>query len=458
MFRALILLLLVAGIGFGANALIKHGIPKQPEKPAYLTMPVERGDLETTITSVGTVKAVVEVEVGSQLSGQIAELLADFNDEVRQGEPIALLDSRSFEARVRGAKATLEEAQARIEIQEAAIAEAAADLNSKRAALTVVEEQLIGSRSRTERARRDLKRRQALLKKGATSQSEVDRVKSEYDSEAADLRAALAQKEVGQAEIHKAEAAHRSAQAELKNARAEVKKAEAALEQAEIELSRTTIRSPVDGVVIGRDVDEGQTVAASLEAPVLFKIAQDLRFMEVHTKVDEADIGSVQVGQTAHFKVDAFPGRRVLGEVLEIRKAPNVIENVVAYTVVVSAENPELLLLPGMTATVQIFVQKVNDVLKVSNAALRFRPAGVGDPVTGSASAEADGKSQAGRPATVWVLDGEGAPAPVRIRVGASDRRDSEVLAGALQAGDPLIIGTAAAEKESTFLGLRLRL
>jgi HlyD family secretion protein len=448
----------LADVGASIKALIEDGELKQPEKSAYLTMPVERGDLITTITSAGTVRAVVEVEVGSQLSGQIAELLADFNDEVSQGQPLALLDSRTFEARVREARAELEEAHARIEIREAVIAEAEADLTSKQAGLKVVEEQLIGLKSRVIRAERDLKRREALLKKGVISQSEVDRFKSEYDSEAASLRADRAQRTAEQAKIRKAEASQRMAQAQLKNAFAEVKKAEAVLNQAEIEFSRTIIRSPVDGVVIGRNIDEGQTVAASLEAPILFKIAQDLRLMEVHTKVDEADIGSVQVGQAAQFKVDAFPEKRFKGEVLEIRKAPDVIQNVVAYTVVVSAKNSDLLLLPGMTATVKIVVQEVNDVLKVSNAALRFRPSGVTDPLVDNLADERDGGPEAGQPATVWVLNGNATPASVRIRVGASDRRAAELVSGPLKVGDKLVIGAAAAEKEATFFGLRIGL
>jgi HlyD family secretion protein len=224
------------------------------------------------------------------------------------------------------------------------------------------------------------------------------------------------------------------------------------LDEAQVELARTTIRAPIDGVVIGRDVDLGQTVAASLEAPTLFTIAQDLRRMEVHASIDEADIGRVRRDQHVTFTVDAYPQRSFEGSVVQIRKAPQVIQNVVVYTVVISAENPDLLLLPGMTATVTVQVSQVADTLRVPNAALRFEPpegARVGEPRV------QPGELSDGLPGFVWVLDG-GMPVQVPIRVGAAERTASQVIAGTLSEADQVIVGYSIPDRGSNRFGLRL--
>ena len=367
----------------------------------YRTAAVERGDLVATVTATGRVEVVRSVRVGSQLSGQLAELLVDFNDEVTAGQAIARLDDRSFAARVREARARLASARAELAMAEAAIE---------------------GARARAGEAGRDFERRQSLHESGRLSTTELDRARALTLGARSDLAVA------------EAEAAARRAAVEI---------AEAALHQADIDMQRTVIRAPIDGVVIGRNVDEGQTVAASLEAPTLFTIARDLSRMEVHARVDEADIGRVDAGQRAVFTVDAYPARRFEAEVLQVRKAPDVVEGVVTYTVVLGTGNEDLALLPGMTAIVRVVVEEHADVLLVPNAALRYRPpAGSGDE-----GAAPDG--------VVWVLE-EGRPVPVSVSTGFGDGSASELQPGALAAGDEVVVGHTAEEGGGSLFGLRV--
>jgi HlyD family secretion protein len=223
-------------------------------------------------------------------------------------------------------------------------------------------------------AKRDLDRKQALYHKGVISESTIDAAKTAYGEASAELRSAEADQKAQSSLVLSREAQLKMAQAQVQHAIAQVKQKEAALYNSKVDLDHTVIRSPLDGVVIDRSVDIGQTVAASLQAPTLFTIAQDLRKMQVDTNVDEADIGSIRVGQRVTFSVDAFPGREFGGQVDEIRKAPETVQNVVTYTAVVSAENHDQRLLPGMTANVQIIIDERLEVLRVLNAALRFRP------------------------------------------------------------------------------------
>jgi len=219
---------------------------------------------------------------------------------------------------------------------------------------------------------------------------------------------------------------------------------------AEIDLERTTIRSPVDGIVVGRNVNEGQTVAASLEAPTLFTIAGDLRQMEIHARIDEADIGKVEVGQRSAFSVDAYPGKRFQAEVTGVRKAPQVIQNVVTYTVVLATENSDSLLLPGMTATVRITVHEAGPLLKLPLAALRFSPS------AGSAYTVAAGsKIEQGRPATVWRRSPRGDLEPVPIGVGVDDGSHVEILAGALADGDEVVVSEIDDSPSTKLFGIR---
>jgi len=346
------------------------------DKVTFRLARIERGPIISTVSSTGTLNAVITVQVGSQVSGQIKELLADFNSEVREGQIIARIDPENFEARVRQAEAELAVSKSNVSTQRAAVERAKADLQNSRSALDAARAQAEKARVAVEDAKRDLTRKQTLHKRTIISESEIDKAVAAYDQAVAQLNAAYAEEQAQGSLVRSREAAVKMAKAQVEHALAQVQQREAALHQSRVDLEHTVIRSPVDGVVIERSVDVGQTVAASLQAPTLFTIAQDLRKMQVDTNVDEADIGRIRVDQRVTFTVDSFPGHEFKGSVKQIRKAPETVQNVVTYTVVVSADNPDLRLLPGMTANVQIVVNERAETLKVPNAALRFRPSG----------------------------------------------------------------------------------
>ncbi|HYZ26974.1 MAG TPA: efflux RND transporter periplasmic adaptor subunit [Geminicoccaceae bacterium] len=431
----------LAAVGVG-TALFEE----KPSGATYLTAAVERGDLRTTVTAVGTLNAVETVEVGSQLSGQIAELLVDFNDEVSEGQPLARLDPRTFQSEVRQAEAALEVARAEVLKQRAALQTAAAELASARHSLEVAQARAESTQAKLTETERDLQRKRALVGTEVLAAAHIDQAIAAHQSVAADLRAAAAEVAIAREGVIAAEAGQLMSDANLLYAEAAEKQRAAELSQAQIDLARTVITAPTDGVVIGRDVDRGQTVAASLEAPTLFTIAQDLRQMEVHAKVDEADIGQIRMGQRASFAVDAYPGRSFSGTVKQIRKAPETVENVVTYTVVLSAENSDLALLPGMTALVNVVVDEAKDVLKVPNAALRFQPPAARG-VT-AVAAEAPG----GPSAVIWTPVEDGA-VPVRVILGRSDHSATELVEGPLRAGQQVIIGTASPPGDQSWFG-----
>jgi HlyD family secretion protein len=449
---------IVAGlIGLAAFGFAVALLGEETSEATYLTAAVERGDLRTTVTAIGTLNAVETVEVGSQLSGQVAELLVDFNDEVREGQPLARLDPRTFEAEVRAAKAGLEVARAQVLTERATLQTSAAELATQRSKLEVARAQAESARAQLAEAERDLQRKQALAGTETLAQAHVDQATTTYLSAAADLRAAEAEVEAAKEAVVAAEAGQLAADANLLYAQAAERQKEAELDQAQIDLARTVIAAPSDGVVIGRDVDRGQTVAASLEAPTLFTIAQDLRHMEVHTKVDEADIGQIRVGQRASFTVDAHPGRTFSGTVEQIRKAPEVVENVVTYTVVLSTRNADLVLLPGMTAIVDVVVVEVENVLKVPNAAVRFRPSqsAVRPPVTIALAAAGSAR---GSPAVVWVPGDNSMLLAVQVALGRSNESATEIIGESLRAGQEVVVGTASTPQEHSWLGFSWRL
>jgi len=343
-------------------------------RPTYRLARVERGSIISTVSSTGTLTPVTTVQVGSQVSGQIKELYVDFNSKVHEGQVIARIDPENFEARARQADAELAVARANVAIQRAAVERTQAELENAYAALAAAKAQTEKARVVLVHAKRDLDRKRALHQQAIISKSQIDDAVAAHDQAHAQLSAAEAQEQAQASIVLSRKAQLKMAQAQVEHALAQVKQREAALHNSKIDLEHTVIRSPLDGVVIQRNVDIGQTVAASLQAPTLFTIAQDLRKMQVDTNVDEADIGRIQVGQRVTFTVDAFPGREFIGQVEQIRKAPQTIQNVVTYTVVVSAENQDQQLLPGMTANVQLVIDERQAVLKVPNAALRFRP------------------------------------------------------------------------------------
>ena len=400
-------ILVLAGTGYG---FWRWG--SRPKESAYVTMPVQRGNVTQVVSSTGTLQAVITVLVGSQISGTIDKLFADFNTKVKAGEVVAQLNQDKFKAAVDQARANL----------------LAAESNLAKAKVSVVD------------AQRTLERNRELRKRDLMPQSELDAAQTAYD-------AALAQVEVNKAQ---------SAQAQ------------AGLNQATVDLNNTVIRSPVDGIVISRNVDVGQTVAASLQAPTLFTIANDLAKMEVHTNVDEADVGNVTEGQEVSFTVDAFPARRFKGRVHQVRNAPTVVQNVVTYDAVVRIDNKEQLLKPGMTANVQFLVNRREDVLTIPNMAIRFKPPEQKDeaqellrreqtraaPTIGarktsrSPGGGGGGGGRGGRRITLYVLSA-GKAEPVEVQLGITDGSKTEVRDGELKENDPVIIGLTSAGTQS---------
>lgn len=318
--RPALIAAVVLAVAAAAASYYNWSTREDRQAPAYRFATVERGPLTATVAASGTLNPVTSVQVGTQVSGQIKELLVDFNSPVKAGQLIARIDPETFQYRVRQNEADVEAARAATARAQVALAN----------------------------AQRDLARTKELVQREFVSPADLDRAQAQFDL----------------------------ARAELNNAQAVVAQRAAQLASARVDLGRTEIRAPVDGVVIKRSVDVGQTVAASLQAPELFVIARDLRDMQVETSIDEADVGRIRAGQRATFTVDAFPGRTFAGEVRQVRKSAQTVQNVVTYTVLVSAANPDGQLMPGMTANVRIVTDTRESALKVANAALRFRPPG----------------------------------------------------------------------------------
>jgi len=373
--KLLFTIILIFGMG-GAGWFYVNS-RDQIDSPEYRFSKVEQGIIVSSVSSTGTLNAVVTVKVGSQISGQIKELRVDFNSKVQSEQIIARIDSENFEMRVRQAEAEMAVAETNVAIQRAAVERARSELQNAHAALDSFGAQQEKSRVYMADAERTLKRYQELYRRDVVSENKTDEVKAVYNQAVAQHNSATAQKQAQASAVASRVAQLKMAQAQVQYAQAQVKQRKAALQNAKVDLKHTIIRSPVDGVVIERNVDLGQTVAASLQAPTLFTIAQDLRKMQVDTSIDEADIGKIQVGHKATFTVDAFPGKEFKGRINQIRKAPRTIQNVVTYVVIVSADNEDLRLLPGMTANVRIIIAEKSAALKVSNAALRFKPEGV---------------------------------------------------------------------------------
>jgi len=352
----------------------------------YQTATVTRGPITQAVTATGTLNPVVNVQVGSQVSGNIAKLFVDFNSQVKAGQVVAQIDPALFQATVTQAEGDLANAQAALEL-----------------------------------ARVNAKRTQDLFARKTSSQADLDQ-----------------------------------AMANLHQAEANVKIKQGALDKAKADLEHCTITSPIDGVVISRNVDVGQTVAASLQAPVIFQIANDLTKMQIDSNVAEADVGVVQVGQDVDFTVDAFPMRTFHGKVVQVRNAPITVQNVVTYDTVIGVSNPDLKLKPGMTANVSIIVAHKDNVLQIKNAALRYRPAEAMSPEMGSRSLAPAGARGLGArqrrtsERTVYVLSG-GQPKPVQIKTGISDGVVTEVDEG-LKVGDRVVTAelTSTAARSST--------
>lgn len=351
----------------------------------YKTAPVERGSIVSVVNATGTINPVVLVQVGSQVTGMVESLAADFNSVVKKDQVVARIDPFPYRARRDQASANLANAKA-------AVAKSKADLSQRK---------------------RELDRIQSLLKQQFVSQNDVDM----------------------------AVTAHEGALAQLAVSDAAVKQAQAALEAAELDLTYTVIKSPIDGIVISRLVELGQRISASVSIPTIFVIAQDLTKMQVDANVSEADIGGVAEGKDVGFTVDAYPGEPFHGKIRQVRNAPVSVQNVVTYDVVVGVDNTDLRLKPGMTANVTIVVARKDQTLKMPNSALRFRPpqSAPADAAAGRPAVAAGVGSAAAK--TVWKMDPSGDPVPVATQTGISDGNYTEIVDGALQEGDQIIVG-----------------
>ena len=391
---------------------------KEQPKAQFKTLKVERGSIVSTVSATGTLNAVVTVQVGTQVSGTISKLYVDFNSQVRKGQPIAQIDPALFASAVQQSRGNALNAQA----------------NLGKARVTLAD------------AKRTLERDKQLLEQGIIAQSDLDAAQTAYDSAVTGVAAADAL----------------------------LMQTRGALKQAVTNLNYATIVSPVDGIVVSRNVDVGQTVAASFQTPTLFTIAQDLTKMEIDTSVDESDISRLKVGQPAGFTVDAYPELQFAGKVIQIRNAPVVTQNVVTYVAVIGVDNSELKLKPGMTANVSVQTQRKDGVLKIPSAALRFKPKpgkddkGVKEPPAAKPAAAAGGErvaaGQAGHPGMkvdasavgkkpttqkVYQLKADGTPGAVAVVTGISDAGFVELVGGGIKENDQLIVEQLVQGKKS---------
>jgi HlyD family secretion protein len=422
-----VLALIFAAFGLNRSAQAQH-----------FTAKVERGDVHDVVDATGTINAVITVQVGSQVSGTIAKLNVDFNSRVHKGDIVALIDPALFQG---------------------ALLQAAADVDNAKANLVAAKANLEKANAASQQTKADFDRAAQLTTEKIMSQQQLDLAKANYDSANAAVGAAVAN--VTQAE-------------------AQVSQKAAALTVAQTNLNYTVIRSPIDGTVVARNVDVGQTVAASLQAPTIFTIAQDLTKMLVYTKTDESDVGNIRPGKPVTFKVDAFPKDTFHGVVSQVRMNPTTVQSVVTYDTIIEFANPELKLFPGMTAYVTIPVDTVQSVLKVPNTALRYKPPmgpeeilaiykqygldggekqQVGeDPAATGRGSQAGGESQnlprapRAENAVVWKLRADNSMEPVKISLGITDHAYTQVTAvlkGELKEGDELIIRSVTAKSQA---------
>jgi HlyD family secretion protein len=382
----------------------------------FFTSKAELGSIHDTVQATGTINAVTSVQVGSQVSGTISKLSADFNSKVKKGQVIAQIEPSLFQGAV---------LQARADLQNAVATEAASKA------------ELLKAQAAAAQATADYQRNLTLSKEGIISAQAMDISKATSDSDVAAVQ---------------------SAQAQVKQATAQVAMKKAALEVAQTNLDHTIIRSPIDGTVVARSVDVGQTVAASLQAPTLFTIAQDLTRMQVDVSTDESDVGSIKVGQPVTFQVDAFPKETFRGTVTQVRMNPTIVQNVVTYDTVVAFDNPDMKLFPGMTAYITIPVADATNVIKVANAALRFKPDmkadaiaalyqkyGIDQTTGGKGRGQKSGATQADL-AVLWKVKADKSLEPVEVRTGITDHTYTavaQVVRGDLKSGDQVATGTA---------------
>ncbi|MDD2338336.1 MAG: efflux RND transporter periplasmic adaptor subunit [Geobacteraceae bacterium] len=388
-------ILLFAVISLSILAVAGYFLFLNTTPPTYKTAKVEQGSIVATVSATGTLNAVTTVQVGTQVSGTIQKLFVDYNSQVKKGQIIAQIDPAIFTSQVQQSQGNLQSAQANLSKLKAAAIDAA----------------------------RTLKRNRQLLEDGIVSQGDFDTAETNYQEATAAIRAA----------------------------EGTVIQTRGASLQALTNLHYATIRSPVDGVVVSRNVDVGQTVAASFQTPTLFTIAQDLTKMQINTSVDEADIGKVEVGQPVLFNVDAYPEVQFKGVVTQVRIAPVITQNVVTYDVVIIVENRDMKLKPGMTANVSIEVMRRDNVLVIPSAALRFKPAVTGEETIQYSSAR---NSRSGKAFShkVFVLEDD-QPVPVPVQSGITDNTHVEIVAGKLRPGQEVIVEQVQSKKKKESAG-----
>jgi HlyD family secretion protein len=416
----------IIGVLLAAIAVLTAFKLEQTSTPQYFTEKVQKGDIQNVVQATGTINAVTTVQVGSQVSGTIQTLSADFNSHVKKNQVIAQIDPSLFQGALLQAKADQADAQANL-------VAAKANLDKANAAAA--------------QAKLDFNRYTTLAQEGVVPAQQLDSARATSQS---------------------ADAAVGAAQAQVTQASAQVQQKSAAVTVAQTNLDHSTIRSPIDGTVIARSVDVGQTVAASLQAPTLFTIAQDLTKMQVYVSTDESDVGTIKTGQDVNFKVDAFPKDSFKGKVSAVRLNATTVQNVVTYTTVVDFDNPDMKLFPGMTAYVTVPVATASDVVKVPNGALRFTPDLTAQQISdlyqkAGIAADSGGRKggkgtqqQSGQQATtavVWKLNADKSVMPVQIKLGITDHTTTEVaqvVKGSLNPQDLVLTGSAAANKAAS--------
>src|SRR6266853_1613673 len=414
--------LILAGAAVVAGLFAAFGLNRSAQAQHFAAK-VERGDIHDVVDATGTINAVITVQVGSQVSGTIAKLNVDFNSRVHKGEIVALIDPALFQG---------------------ALLQASADLDNAKANLVAAKANLEKAKAASQQTKADYDRAAQLTKNSIMSQQQLDLAKANYDS---------------------ANAAVGAADANVTQAEAQVSQKAAALTVAQTNLNYTVIRSPIDGTVVARNVDVGQTVAASLQAPTIFTIAQDLTKMLVYTKTDESDVGNIKPGKPVTFKVDAFPKDTFQGTVTQVRMNPTIVQNVVTYDTMIEFDNPELKLFPGMTAYVTIPVASVQNLLKLPNTALRYKPPMSPEEVLvlyrqyGIDEKELEATTQSSQPAgtlesniarvpratraVVWKLRANNTMEPVEVSLGITDHAFTEVgavLKGNLKESDSVVV------------------
>lgn len=398
----------------------------------FETVPVEQGSVQARVTATGNLNAVVEVLVSSQVSGNIKALYADWNSHVKKGQLVALIDPEVFQAQLDQAHASVRSAHAATLSAQAQLAKARADESAAIASQRNAQAIAAKDQASEVNARGQWERAQQLFKEQIMSRQDYDTAQANYEAATSQVNADRAQVLAAEQSVQSARASVEVSKSQVASAQAQEREAEAALRQAQINLDRTRITAPVDGVVVARRMDVGQTVASTLNPPTIFEIAQDLTKMQVDTNVDESDIGKIALGQRATFVVDSYPETTFQGVVAEIRKAPIVTQNVVTYDVVISVDNSDLRLFPGMTANVTILTQRVEKTLKVPNAVLRFRP-------SSALMKKYNLPPQQPDQAQAYVLSGARLKA-VPVSFGISDGRYTAVSSAGLQPGEKVVV------------------